>query len=107
MVQRLIPAYCSLLEELAGLGVPEVQIHEPILVKTEAADLEADFKATYEAFAKVALASRFDPYSCTNEKLSVLSFYRLGSGMCLSDKRIYTSGAASFKVSWHLLALIS
>lgn len=37
------------------LGVPEVQIQEPILTLTDTASLEADFQATYAAFAAVGL----------------------------------------------------
>ena len=38
-----------------ALGVPEVQIHEPILTLSGAADLKADFAAAFAAFAEVGV----------------------------------------------------
>ena len=50
-----------------ALGVPEVQIHEPILTLSDAAALGADFAAAYAAFAEVLMwrkaLSLFSPWS--------------------------------------------
>ena len=39
LLQALLPVYKSLLEQVAALGVTEIQIHEPVLVFDEAKDL--------------------------------------------------------------------
>ena len=54
-VAALLPAYEAVLKELAELGVPEVQLHEPILTDSEAASLKADFEATYKALSAVGV----------------------------------------------------
>ncbi|KAK9821557.1 hypothetical protein WJX81_005017 [Elliptochloris bilobata] len=54
-VAALVPAYEAVLKELAGLGVPEVQLHEPILTHSDAASLKADFEATYKALSAVGV----------------------------------------------------
>jgi len=36
-----------------ALGVPEVQVHEPVLTLSDAAGLETDFTSVYGAFAEV------------------------------------------------------
>jgi 5-methyltetrahydropteroyltriglutamate--homocysteine methyltransferase len=54
-VEALLPAYEAVLKELAGLGVPEVQLHEPILTHSDAASLKADFEATYKALAAIGV----------------------------------------------------
>ncbi|KAK9829533.1 hypothetical protein WJX72_006351 [[Myrmecia] bisecta] len=51
-VQRLLPAYVALLKELKALGVPEVQLQEPILTTSNAAALRPEFEATFEALSK-------------------------------------------------------
>jgi len=40
MIQRLLPAYQSVLSELAKLGVPEVQFHEPVLALSAASQYQ-------------------------------------------------------------------
>lgn len=55
LVKRLLPAYSQVLKELKSLGVPEVQIHEPILTVADAADLESDFNLTFAEFEKARL----------------------------------------------------
>ena len=55
LVKRLLPAYSQVLKELKALGVPEVQIHEPILTVADADELESDFNLTYAEFAKTGL----------------------------------------------------
>ncbi|DBB12610.1 TPA: hypothetical protein ACH3X3_005396 [Trebouxia sp. C0006] len=55
MVKRLLPAYSQVLKELKSLGVPEVQIHEPILTIADAASLESDFATTFAEFEKSGL----------------------------------------------------
>lgn len=54
-VQNLLPAYVDLLKSLKNLGVPEVQIHEPILTTHTADKLQSDFEATYKEFSKIGL----------------------------------------------------
>lgn len=44
-----MPHYEAVLKELKALGVPEVQIHEPILASQTANDLRADFESSYAA----------------------------------------------------------
>ena len=47
---------CSqVLKELKAMGVPEVQIHEPILTHTDAAQLKGDFETSFKAMADVEL----------------------------------------------------
>jgi len=69
-VAALLPAYEAVLKELAGLGVPEVQLHEPILTHSEAASLKADFEATYKALSAVGvpinLARARSPTTCSH-----------------------------------------
>jgi 5-methyltetrahydropteroyltriglutamate--homocysteine methyltransferase len=64
MLDKLIPAYVQLLTELAGMSVPEVQMHEPCLVLEEACDLKDMFEIAYAAMSKVGipinLVSYFD-----------------------------------------------
>ena len=54
-VAALVPAYEAVLKELAGLGVPEVQLHEPILTHSDAASLKPDFEASYKALSAVGV----------------------------------------------------
>ena len=56
LVASLLPAYVELLEQLKGLGVPEVQIHEPILTVHKADKLQSNFEKIYAEFAKIGLA---------------------------------------------------
>lgn len=54
-VAALLPAYSQLLQSLKALGVPEVQVHEPILTTHRAESLKSDFGATYGQLAKAGL----------------------------------------------------
>ena len=54
-VAALLPAYTQLLETLKGLGVPEVQFHEPILTTHRADALKGNFQSTYEQLSKAGL----------------------------------------------------
>ena len=54
-VASLVPHYVAVLKQLKALGVPEVQVHEPILTHEAAGALRADFEATYEALAAVGV----------------------------------------------------
>ena len=54
-IKALLPAYTQLLQELKGMGVPEAQLHEPILATTDAAKLKAEFTSTYGELSKVGL----------------------------------------------------
>ena len=47
LVARLVPAYVDLLQQLKGMGVPEVQMHEPILTSADAAELQKDFDYSF------------------------------------------------------------
>jgi 5-methyltetrahydropteroyltriglutamate--homocysteine methyltransferase len=55
VLEELIPVYVELLSELAGLGIAEVQLHEPRLVVDGAAELENHFRQAYTPFAEVDL----------------------------------------------------
>lgn len=44
-----------MLKSLKQLGVPEVQIHEPILTIHKADQLQSDLEATFSEFAKIGL----------------------------------------------------
>lgn len=54
-VAALVPAYTQLLHSLKGLGVPEVQIHEPVLTTHKANTLKADFESSFSQLAAVGL----------------------------------------------------
>ncbi|KAL4539572.1 hypothetical protein Ndes2437B_g02062 [Nannochloris sp. 'desiccata'] len=70
MTQRLVPAYVEALNELAKLGVPEVQIHEPVFTGASAVDLRADAEATYAALAAAGVPiSMVIPYDDVFEEV--------------------------------------
>jgi 5-methyltetrahydropteroyltriglutamate--homocysteine methyltransferase len=54
-VAALVPHYAAVLKELKALGVPEVQMHEPILTHQAANALRGDFEAAYETLAAVGV----------------------------------------------------
>lgn len=54
-IKALLPAYSQLLQELKALGVPEAQLHEPILATTDAAKLKSEFTSSYSELSKVGL----------------------------------------------------
>lgn len=54
-IKALLPAYTDLLSNLKSLGVPEVQMHEPILTTSDAAKLKAEFESTYSELSKVGV----------------------------------------------------
>lgn len=68
-IKALLPAYTQLLQELKGMGVPEAQLHEPILATTDAAKLKAEFTSSYGELSKVGLpinmVSPSLPHPCT------------------------------------------
>ena len=47
LVKKLVPHYVALLEKLKGLGVSEVQLHEPILVTPGANKYQVHGKAIW------------------------------------------------------------
>lgn len=53
VLTKLLPAYSHLLQDLKLLDVPEVQVHEPVLVLDGANDLEDLFSKVYTSFAEV------------------------------------------------------
>ncbi|MEE9216136.1 MAG: 5-methyltetrahydropteroyltriglutamate--homocysteine S-methyltransferase [Anaerolineales bacterium] len=55
VLEELIPLYADLLSRLEGLGVAEVQLHEPRLVLDDAAELEPYYRDTYQELAKADL----------------------------------------------------
>lgn len=55
VVSALVPAYTDLLEKLKALGVPEVQIHEPILTTHRADALKGNFESSFAELNKVGL----------------------------------------------------
>ncbi|GMH38377.1 hypothetical protein BSKO_06261 [Bryopsis sp. KO-2023] len=52
MVSRLLPAYTKLFEELKALGVPEVQMHEPALVLSDANTMKAACETVYKKLSE-------------------------------------------------------
>lgn len=54
---------------MQALGVPEVQVHEPVLTLSDAAGLEADFMAVYGAFAEVR-RDRMPRAAYSNQKVA-------------------------------------
>lgn len=54
-LENLLPLYSDLLTQLKALGISEVQVHEPILVTSSAADLKDEIAATYAQLAQVGL----------------------------------------------------
>lgn len=67
MIQKLVPGYRSVLEELARLGVPEVQVHEPVLTLALAPQLRADAEQAYAALAGVVPLHLVVPYDNVSE----------------------------------------
>ncbi len=55
VLEALLPLYVQLLAELKALGVVEVQLHEPVLVLSDAADLRVHFERSYAALAEVGV----------------------------------------------------
>jgi len=62
LLAALTPLYVALLRELQALDVPEVQLHEPVLVLGDAADLRAAFATTYTELAKAGVALNLVTY---------------------------------------------
>ena len=62
VLQELIPIYADLLSQLAELGVDEVQLHEPRLVLDDAAELEPQYRDTYDELAKADLSINLVTY---------------------------------------------
>ena len=93
-IKALLPAYSQLLQELKGLGVPEAQLHEPILATTDAAKLKAEFTSSYSKLSKVGLPINLvrpptPPHSCP------LAPHPLPFRLCLLDLCQLTASASS------------
>ena len=58
----LVPLYAELLRELVGLGVDEVQLHEPVLVRSGAEALRGHFEAAYSTLAGLGLSLNLVTY---------------------------------------------
>ena len=69
MVAKLVPAYRAVLEELARLGVPEVQLHEPVLTLALAPQLRADAEQAYAALAGAVPLHLVVPYDNVAEEV--------------------------------------
>lgn len=54
-LDRLLPLYCDLLTQLKAMGVSAVQLHEPILVTSEAINLQDAVTRTYQQLAQTDL----------------------------------------------------
>ncbi|MEO8892049.1 MAG: 5-methyltetrahydropteroyltriglutamate--homocysteine S-methyltransferase, partial [Coleofasciculaceae cyanobacterium] len=54
-LDRLLPLYCDLLTQLKAMGISAVQLHEPILVTSEAIDLQDAVTRTYQQLAQTDL----------------------------------------------------
>ncbi len=54
-LQSLLPVYSQLLGQLKALGVPEVQLHEPVLVLGDGPKLAAQVEAACRTLAKAGL----------------------------------------------------
>ncbi|MBF2079903.1 MAG: 5-methyltetrahydropteroyltriglutamate--homocysteine S-methyltransferase [Synechococcales cyanobacterium T60_A2020_003] len=54
-LSKLLPLYCELLTQLKSLGITEVQVHEPILVTSSAADLKEAIATTYTQLAQMGV----------------------------------------------------
>ncbi|KOS13033.1 cobalamin-independent methionine synthase [Malassezia pachydermatis] len=52
LLPKLVEVYVELFQKLVGAGASWIQVDEPILVTDAAKDLAAEFKQTYELFAK-------------------------------------------------------
>jgi methionine synthase II (cobalamin-independent) len=54
-LDRLLPLYCDLLTQLKAMGISAVQLHEPILVTSEAINLQDAVTRTYQQLAQTDL----------------------------------------------------
>lgn len=61
-LDRLLPLYCDLLNQLKAMGIKAVQLHEPILVTSEADDLQETVTKTYQQLAQTDLAIHLVTY---------------------------------------------
>ncbi|MGC9347013.1 MAG: 5-methyltetrahydropteroyltriglutamate--homocysteine S-methyltransferase [Anaerolineae bacterium] len=72
----MLPRYLELLDALSSLGVKEVQLHEPILVTSEANELQRYFEGLYKALATsgltLNLVTYFDDLGETYEWVTAL-----------------------------------
>ncbi|MGG6298025.1 hypothetical protein ACQ4M4_26820 [Leptolyngbya sp. AN02str] len=61
-LSKLLPLYCELLTQLKSLGVTEVQVHEPILVTSSAADLKEAITITCTQLAQIGVSVHLVTY---------------------------------------------
>jgi 5-methyltetrahydropteroyltriglutamate--homocysteine methyltransferase len=68
-LEKLLPLYSDLFAQLKALGITEVQLHEPILVTSSAADLREAIATTYSQLAEMGvpihLVTYFDDLGVT------------------------------------------
>ncbi|PMB24310.1 5-methyltetrahydropteroyltriglutamate--homocysteine S-methyltransferase [Fischerella thermalis CCMEE 5198] len=61
-LEHLLPLYRDLFAQLKALGITEVQVHEPILVTSSAADLREAIATTYTQLAQVGISIHLVTY---------------------------------------------
>ncbi len=68
-LSKLLPLYSELLAQLKALEISEVQVHEPILVTSSAADIQEAIATTYAELAQIGirihLVTYFDDLGAT------------------------------------------
>ena len=64
VLEQLLPAYEQLLQQLQAMGIRQVQLHEPALVRSDASQYRRQYQRTYQRLAAIAppiyLATYFD-----------------------------------------------
>jgi len=61
-LEKLLPLYSDLFSQLQGLGITEVQVHEPILVTSSATALREVIATTYTQLAQVGIPIQLVTY---------------------------------------------
>jgi len=61
-LEKLLPLYSDLFSQLQGLGITEVQVHEPILVTSSATALRKVIATTYTQLAQVGIPIQLVTY---------------------------------------------
>jgi 5-methyltetrahydropteroyltriglutamate--homocysteine methyltransferase len=61
-LEKLLPLYSNLFSQLQGLGITEVQVHEPILVTSSATALREAIATTYTQLAQVGVPIQLVTY---------------------------------------------
>lgn len=61
-LKKLLPLYSDLFTQLKALSITEVQVHEPILVTSSAADLREEIATTYTQLAQIGVPIQLVTY---------------------------------------------